>query len=99
MNVIFGVIGAVIGAIVAFVIQAVLMKKKTDKVLNDAEKEGERIKKDKVFQAKERFLKLKEEHEVKIKDRERKLQSTEDRVKNKEASLSKQIENATRSEK
>ncbi len=99
MNVIFGVIGAVIGAIVAFVIQAVLMKKKTEKVLNDAEKEGERIKKDKVFQAKERFLKLKEEHEVKIKDRERKLQSTEDRVKNKEASLSKQIENATRSEK
>ena len=99
MNVIFGVIGAVIGAIVAFVIQAVFMKKKTDKVLNDAEKEGERIKKDKVFQAKERFLKLKDEHEVKIKDRERKLQSTEDRVKNKEASLSKQIEDATRSEK
>ncbi|HIP31263.1 MAG TPA: ribonuclease Y [Crocinitomicaceae bacterium] len=96
MNVIFGVIGAVIGAIVAFVIQAVMLKKRTEKIVKDAEKEGETIKKNKVLQAKERFLKLKEEHEKKIKDRERKLQSTEDRVRNKEQSLSKKIEDVNR---
>ncbi len=99
MNVIFGVIGAVIGAIVAFVVQGVLLKKRTEKVLLDAEKDGEAIKKSKVLQAKERFLKLKEEHEKKTKDRERKLQSTEDRVRNKESNLSKKIEEANRREK
>ncbi len=99
MNVIFGVIGAVVGAIVAFVIQAVMLKKRTERIVKDAEKEGETIKKNKVLQAKERFLKLKEEHEKKIKDRERKLQSTEDRVRNKEQSLSKKIEDVNRKDK
>ena len=99
MNVIFGVIGAVIGAIVAFVIQAVMLKKRTEKIVKDAEKEGENVKKNKILQAKERFLKLKEEHEKKIKDRERKLQSTEDRVRNKEQSLSKKIEDVNRKDK
>ena len=99
MNVIFGIIGAVIGMIVAFVVQATMLKKKTDKIVKDAEKDGESMKKGKILQAKERFLKLKEEHEKKIKDRERKLQSTEDRVRAKEQNLSKKIEEANRKDK
>ena len=99
MNVIFGIIGAVIGMIVAFVVQTTMLKKKTDKIVKDAEKDGENMKKGKMLQAKERFLKLKEEHEKKIKDRERKLQSTEDRVRAKEQSLSKKIEEANRKDK
>ena len=99
MNVIFGIIGAVVGAIVAFIIQAAMLKKRTGKIVTDAEKEGESMKKSKILQAKERFIQLKEEHEKKIKDRERKLQSTEDRVRNKEQSLSNKIEDVNRKDK
>ncbi|MBL4863000.1 MAG: ribonuclease Y [Crocinitomicaceae bacterium] len=99
MEIIFGVVGVVAGAIVAFIIQAVVLKKRKEQILKEAEIEGENLKKNKILQAKERFLKLKEDHETKIKDRERKLQSTEDRVKSKEKSLSQKIEDVNRKDK
>jgi ribonucrease Y len=99
MEIIIGIIGLVIGGGAAIVIQKSILKQKADQLLKDAEKEGERLKKDKIIQAKEQFLKLKEEHESKIKDRERKLQSTEDRIRNKETSLTKQLEETSRVEK
>ena len=99
MGIIFGIIGLVVGIAGAIVIQKSLLKQKADQLLKDAEKEGERLKKDKIIQAKEQFLKLKEEHESKIKDRERKLQSTEDRIRNKETSLTKKMEETSRIEK
>ena len=96
MNIIYGIIGAVVGAIVAFLVQSVLLKKRKEQIIKDAEKEGENLKTNKILQAKEKFLKLKENHEKTIKDRERKLQSAEDRVKSKEKTLSKKIEEANR---
>lgn len=96
MNIIYGIIGAVVGAIVAFLVQSVMLKKRKEQIIKDAEKEGENLKTDKILQAKEKFLKLKENHEKTIKDRERKLQSAEDRVKAKEKTLSKKIEESNR---
>ena len=93
------VIGVAVGAVVAFVIQNVLLKKRKEQILKEAETEGEALKKDKILQAKEKFLNLKENHEKTIKDRERKLQSIEDRTKNKEKSLSKKTEEVNRKEK
>jgi ribonuclease Y len=97
--IISGVVGLVAGVIVTFVIQNVLLKKRTEQIVKDAENEGEAIKKDKILQAKEKFLHLKENHEKSIKDRERKLQSAEDRTKSKEKALSKKIEDVNRKEK
>jgi ribonuclease Y len=97
--IIAGVVGLVAGVVVTFVVQNVLMKKRLDQMLKDAENEGEAIKKDKILQAKERFLQLKENHEKTIKDRERKLQSAEDRTKAKEKTLSQKIEEVNRKEK
>lgn len=99
MNIIYGIIGAVVGAIVAFLIQSVLLKKRKEQIIKDAEKEGENLKTNKILQAKEKFLKLKENHEKTIKERDRKLQSSEDRVKAKEKTLSKKIEEANRKDK
>ena len=99
MEIIFGVVGVVAGALIAVLVQSVLLKKRKEGIISEAEKEGENLKKDKILQAKEKFLKLKEEHEKTIKDRERKLQSTEDRVKNKEKSLNQKIESVNRKEK
>lgn len=97
--IIAGVVGLVAGVAVTFVVQNVLMKKRLEQMLKDAENEGEAIKKDKILQAKERFLQLKENHEKTMKDRERKLQSAEDRTKAKEKTLSQKIEEVNRKEK
>ena len=97
--IISGVAGVIAGALVTFLIQNVLLKKRTQQLLKEAENEGEAIKKEKILQAKEKFLQLKESHEQSIKDRERKLQSAEDRTKNKEKSLSQKIEEVSRKEK
>lgn len=94
-----GLVGLVAGVIVTFIIQNVLLKKRTQQILKEAENDGESIKKEKILQAKEKFLQLKENHEKTMKDRERKLQSAEDRTKAKEKSLSKKIEDVNRKDK
>lgn len=99
MEIIYGLIGLAAGGVVAVVVQNVLLKKRKEQIIQDAEKEGENLKQNKILQAKETFLKLKEEHEQRIKDRERKLQSSEDRVRGKEQGLSKKIEETSRKEK
>lgn len=98
-KIIFGIVGVIVGAIVAFVIQSVMLKKRKEQIVKDAEREGDNLKKNKILQAKEKFLKLKEDHERTIKDKSRKLQSTEDRVKAKEKNLSQKIEEVSRKDK
>jgi len=93
------IIGILGGAVVAVVGQKVLLKNKAEQILKAAEIEGEALKNDKISQAKDRFLKLKDEHETNVKDRERKLQSNEDRLKQKEKTLSQKIEETARQEK
>ncbi len=44
-------------------------KRKSKELINDATKEGEAIKKEKIFQAKEKFLELKAAHEDTINQR------------------------------
>ncbi|MDB3906190.1 ribonuclease Y [Crocinitomicaceae bacterium] len=100
MEMIIGLAAGVAGgAAVAVIVQGVLLKKRKEQILKDAEKEGENLKQTKILQAKEKFLKLKEDHERKMKDRERKLQSAEDRSKSKEKTLSQRIEEANRKQK
>ncbi len=93
------IIGILGGAVVAVVGQKVLLKNKAEQILKAAEIDGEALKNDKISQAKDRFLKLKDEHETNVKDRERKLQSNEDRLKQKEKTLSQKIEETARQEK
>lgn len=93
------IISLVIGIGIAFIIQNVVLKKKKQEILKEAEREGESIRKDKIVQAKERFNQLKLEHENKIKNRERKLQSAEDRSRAKEKKASKLLGEVNRKEK
>ena len=68
--IIFSLLGAVCGFAVAYyVVSNVVLKKKKAEILTKAELEGEGIKKEKIFQAKEKFLQLKSEHEKYIKMR------------------------------
>ena len=100
VDVIIGlVIGVAAGAIIVFLLQKSVLKSKTQSILKEAEAEGESIKKDKIIQAKEKFLSLKEEHEKATRNRERTLQSLEDKTKSKEKSLNHKIEDVNRKNK
>lgn len=98
-SILIGLVSILIGGGLAFFAQNVLLKKRKEQLLKDAENEGETIKKEKILQAKEKFMRLKEEHETTMKDRERKMQSSEDRAKAKEKTLSQKTEEVTRKEK
>ena len=99
-NILLGIlVGILGGGGLAFVIQNVVLKKRKEQILRDAENEGEAMKKEKILSAKEKFMKLKEEHETTMKDRERKMQSSEDRSRAKEKTLSQKMEEVTRKEK
>lgn len=99
ITIIVGASGFVIGAGLAYFIFLKVLNGKATSIIADAEEKGESIKKDKLLQAKEKFLSLKEEHGKEIKERNRKLQQSEDRIKSKEAQLSKQLESNKRKER
>ena len=56
-------------------------KKKKEEIIAKAVKEGEDIKKEKIFQAKEKFLQLKSEHEQFINEKNNHVQTLENKVK------------------
>ena len=99
MGIIAALIGLVIGGGAAFFLQNVILKKRKEQIIKEAEIDAEALKKNKIIEAKERFLKLKEEHEESVKDRERKIQSLEDKTRSKEKTLNQKIEELSRKEK
>ncbi len=99
MDVLGIIIGLVVGGGGAFAAQQWVVGNKVKQRIADAENEAERIKKERALQAKENFLKLKEEHENNIKERERRTQSNEDRIRGKEKSINQKLEELTRKEK
>jgi ribonuclease Y len=66
-------------------------KKEASSILKEAVNEAETLKKDKILQAKEKFIELKSEHEKVILDRERKMAEAEKRTRDKESQLSNEL--------
>ncbi|AGD98059.1 putative phosphodiesterase [Blattabacterium sp. (Blatta orientalis) str. Tarazona] len=62
------------------------------KIIKNAEKEGDYIKKNKIIQAKEKFIELKSKHEKDVRLREKKITDIENKTREKESRLSKEIE-------
>jgi len=91
-EVIVGGISLMAGAVIGYFVFTNTLTKKKESLIAEAEAKGESIRKDKELKAKERFLELKEKHDIAIKDRTRKIQSAEDRVKSKETKLNKDLE-------
>lgn len=60
-------------------------------IVKEAKSESESIKKDKILQAKEKFLELKSEHEKVILGREKKMSEAEKRVRDKESQVSQEL--------
>jgi len=97
------IIGIAIGLALGYVIAKILEKTKASKIirntkrevtsmLKEARIEAEILKKDKILQAKERFLELKSEHEKVIIARDQKIAETEKRVRDKESQVSQELD-------
>ena len=66
-------------------------KAEVKEILNQARREADRIKSEKILQAKERFIELKSEHEKVIFQREKKISEVENRLREKENKLGKEL--------
>jgi len=100
--VIGAVIGIIVGAIIAYFIVKSMQsksatsivaeaKKEAAAIIKDAKAEGESKKKDKILQAKEKFIELKSEHEKVILSRDKKLADAEKRTRDKESQVSSEL--------
>ena len=101
-NIVTIIITAVAALAVGFIIAKMLeknnaataiasAKKEAASIIKNAEKDGESLKKDKMLQAKERFIELKSEHEKVINSRERKMVEAEKRTRDKESQVSSEL--------
>lgn len=102
MDVITIIIAGVVGLAIGFAIAKVLerkqasqtirnAKKAASNILKEAKSESESIKKDKILQAKEKFIELKSEHEKVILARDKKINDAEKRVRDKESQVSSEL--------
>ena len=99
---------AIIGVAVGFAIAKMLeksssasliksAKRQSASILKEANLEAENIKKDKILQAKEKFIELKAEHEQVILGRDKKIAEVEKRVRDKESQVSSELTRAKKS--
>jgi len=101
---IIGITGVAVGFAVAKLIEKSNIsnliknaKKEATSILKDAKYEAETLKRDKLLQAKEKFLELKAEHEQDILTRDRRISEVEKRVRDKESQISSELSKAKKS--
>ena len=72
---------------------------KAQSILREAEAEAEVLKKNKILEAKEKFLQLKADHEKVIGEKDKNINAAENRFKQKETALAQKMEQSQRKEK
>lgn len=91
--------GVLVGGVLVYLVISYNSNKQSNSIISEAKKEAEQIKKDKILQAKEKFIELKSEHEKVINQRNQKLAHSESRVKEKESKLSQKLNHVSNKEK
>ncbi|MDP3467415.1 MAG: ribonuclease Y [Daejeonella sp.] len=71
---------------------------KAKKILKDAENNAEILKKDKLLEAREKFLQMKAEHEQEINSKNNTINQRENSIKQKEQSINQKLDNLTKKE-
>ena len=101
-NIITIIIASVAGLILGFIISKLLEKSNASRVIKSAKKnagsiiksakvDAESLRKDKILQAKEKFIELKAEHEKVILNRDKKIAEAEKRTRDKESTISNEL--------
>ena len=92
MEIVLGIAGLLIGALVAWYLTGQMANSRAKKILSDAEKDAEVIKKNKLLEAKEETLQMKAEVEKQANARLAKIQNVENRLKQREMQLNQRHE-------
>lgn len=99
LPILVGVIGLVIGFFIAKSLEKTKAnklisstKKEAATIVKEAKVEAEAIKKDKILQAKEKFIELKSEHEKVILAREKKISDVEKRTRDRESQVASEVD-------
>ncbi len=97
--IIVGIIALVVGIVAGKFVFAKNTQKQVDdaaaqakKIVADAQTTAENLKKEKLLEAKERFVQLKAEHDKEVLERNRKINDGESRIKQKEQGLNQKLE-------
>ncbi|MCZ6593441.1 MAG: ribonuclease Y [Bacteroidetes bacterium] len=101
-NIITIIIASVAGLILGFIVSKLLERSNASQVIKSAKKnassiiksakvDAESLKKDKLLQAKEKFIELKAEHEKVILNRDKKMAEAEKRTRDKESVISNEL--------
>jgi len=105
MEILMIVGGLILGLAIGFAVAKYLEKNQASSILSNAQNEaktilrdaktdGEAIKKEKILQAKEKFIELKSEHEQVILSRDKKIAEAEKRTRDKESQISSELAKA-----
>ncbi len=97
--VIIAVVALILGGTITNIYINKSANRKSAQILREAKEMAEVIKKDKILQAKEKFLQLRTEHENFINERNAANQQTEHRLRQKESSLNQKLEEVQRKQK
>ena len=96
LTIITAIIAFLTGGLIAWLVTGVLLKSRRQKILMEAEKETEVMKKNKMLEVKEKFIQLKSELEKQVTSRSAKIQSTEAKLKQRETTFTQRQEELQR---
>jgi ribonuclease Y len=97
MEIIYAISGFLGGGILSYFMWDKALHSKKQKIVTEAEAAGEVIKKDKILQAKEKFLQLKSDHEEYINEKNIKVNNFEAKLKQRETGINQRREELNRS--
>ncbi|MBO7397110.1 MAG: DUF3552 domain-containing protein, partial [Bacteroidales bacterium] len=97
LSLIIGIAAGAAAALAVYIpVRRAIMKGRRDEILEKAELEGEKIKQERILQAKEKFLSLKSEHEKSVNEKNAQLRDAENRIRSKEGQLNQKLSEADR---
>ena len=94
--IITALVGLIIGSAISWLLMKLALKNKAENIITKAETEAEAIKQEKIFQAKEKFLQIKNDHNKQVAVRNNKILQTENKVKQQEIDAQRRMEDVMR---
>ncbi|MDR0765364.1 MAG: ribonuclease Y [Odoribacteraceae bacterium] len=96
ISIITGSVALAVGLVFGYLLLRITLKHRAQNIIKEAEAEAEVIKRDKILQAKEKYLQFKAEYEKQVNARNSKLLLTENKLKQRETDLARKFEEAQR---
>ncbi len=94
--VVISAVSLAVGVLIAGTVMRKTIVSKSQHILKEAVSEAEVLKKEKILQAKEKFLQLKSDHERNVAEDNQKLSAAENRLKQRESTFSQKMEDLHR---